>query len=196
MKLFPDGMNMRVSRLFTAAMLLLATAAPTLPAQQAPTSQRTTVILVRHAEKEDATSNDPGLSAVGARRAAALVTALDGARVSRVLTTNYRRTRDTGAPIATKAGITAEVIAVGDRHTEAVAEAVRRGGSGVILVVGHSNTLPAIVAALGAPAPAAICDSEYDDMFILMIGAGAPTSVVRARYGEPSPRGGGCPTMR
>jgi hypothetical protein len=51
------------------------------------------------------------------------------------------------------------------------------------LVVGHSNTLPAIIEALGAPLPAPIGDDDYGDLFVVILEAGRTPLVVRTRYG-------------
>ena len=69
-------------------------------------------------------------------------------------------------------------------------------GDGLRLVVGHSNTIPAIVTALGAPQPPPICDSQYDDLYVVTMGATRPAHVIRARYGAPSPTDAGCAAMK
>ena len=56
----------------------------------------TTVLLVRHAEKE--TGRDPGLTAAGQARARALVEVAKGAGVSAIYHTQLERTRLTAAP--------------------------------------------------------------------------------------------------
>jgi hypothetical protein len=55
--------------------------------------------------------------------------------------------------------------------------------------------VPAIIAALGAPQPPPICDSSYDDLYIVTVPASGPARVIHARYGEPSPREAGCASM-
>lgn len=163
----------------------------------APRSGPTLVVLVRHAEKVDA-SADPALSAAGEARAVALAETLRDARVSAIVTTQFRRTRETAAPLAARLGIAPQVVdAGGADHAAAVADAVRRL-SGVVLVVGHSNTIPAIVGALGAPRPPDLCDGNYDTMFVVALspGASAP-SLVRARFGmADADAAAGCPPMR
>ena len=69
-------------------------------------------------------------------------------------------------------------------HARAVAAAVRAGGSSV-LVVGHSNTVPAIIAALGGPAMEELCDSEYSNLFTLALVPGQPARLVHGHYGAP-----------
>jgi len=146
-----------------------------------------TVILVRHAEKVDA-SADPALSEAGGLRALALSQILADAGVTGVLTTPLIRTRETGRPTAQAAGLTLTEISLDggvSAHAARVAEAVRAASSqDVILVVGHSNTVPAIAAALGDPSPEALGDCDYDRLLVLALGDGS-TRVVRGRYGEP-----------
>ena len=124
------------------------------------------VILVRHAERAGAPAGDPGLTPAGEQRAQALAQALAGMRVDTILTTKFRRTRDTAAPLAQALGIQPQVVdASGAAHVQAVADAVR-ARTGVVLVVGHSNTVPAILAALGGPKLADLCETSFHHAFL------------------------------
>ncbi len=164
----------------------------------AQASERTTsdplVLLVRHAEKVTEPADDPSLSAKGIKRAQALATALRDAGVTAVITTELRRTRDTAQPLAKALGLKPEVVPARGRqagtHAEAVAEAVRRHMNGVVLVVGHSNTIPLIIHALGGPLLPKIGEAMYANLFVLIPWAGE-MRLVRSRYGavdsEPSP---------
>lgn len=153
-------------------------------------AEPTTVILVRHAEREAVEGRDPPLSAAGRERALSLRDALADAGVTAILTTRFQRTRQTAAPLAEALGITPRVIETAadvDAHVAAVTEAVRALPPGSrALVVGHSNTLPPIIRALGGSAPAALADSVFDAIFVVSLSpAGART--IQARYGAPSP---------
>jgi phosphohistidine phosphatase SixA len=118
------------------------------------------------------------------------------AGVTAIVTTQFARTRETARPAAEALKVTPEVIrAVGSQHAQDVAHAALAHEGGVVLVVGHSNTVPAIIAALGAPQPPPICDSSYDDLYIVTVPASGPARVIHARYGEPSPREAGCASM-
>ena len=164
-------------------------------AQQPPT----TVILVRHAEKGDTPANDPGLTEAGAARARVLVAIARDAGVTAVITTQFVRTRETGRLTAEALGITPEIARAGGsaaQHARDVARMVQAHAGGVVLVVGHSNTMPAIVTALGAPQPPPICDSEYDDLYVVTLAPSAPPHVIRARYGAPSLAEAGCGAMK
>lgn len=149
----------------------------------------TTVILVRHAEKAAVPGADPPLSPEGEARALALRDALRDAGVTAVLVTHYRRTGDTALPFARARGVTPQTVPVGEdvkRHAREVAEAVERHAGETVLVVGHSNTLPPIIAALGGPRVPEIADDEYDNLYILQKPDDGPARLIRARFGAPS----------
>jgi broad specificity phosphatase PhoE len=164
-------------RLAVVIALLLVTAA-------GAAAQNATVVLVRHAEKADA-SADPVLSEAGKARALALADALADAGVGAIITTQFQRTRLTAAPLGERVGVTPAVVtaASGRDHAEDVAAKVRElAESGTVVVVGHSNTVPAIVKALGGPDVGAIDDSSYDNLFVVTI-TEAGTRVIRTRFG-------------
>lgn len=148
------------------------------------------VILVRHAERGTAPAGDPVLTEAGTQRAAALAAALAGARVASVITTNLQRTQLTARPLLDAIGQSPIVVrAAGAAHVDSVAAAVRRRPAGeVVLVVGHSNTIPPIVTALGGPALPDLCDNQYSTIFILEYpAAGGPPRFIKANYGAPDP---------
>jgi phosphohistidine phosphatase SixA len=140
----------------------------------------TTVILVRHAEKVD-DSRDPALNALGLQRAEALAAALADAGVDVVMTTQFQRTRDTAAPLAAQLGIAPTVIeSAGAGHAADVAARVREHPGCTVVVVGHSNTIPAIIAALGGP-ELTIEDDEYFHLFVLHLSDDG-VRLIRSRY--------------
>jgi broad specificity phosphatase PhoE len=152
------------------------------------------VILVRHAERAAEPAADPGLTPAGQQRAQALVQALAAAQVGAIITTQYKRTQDTAAPLAQALKLQPQVIAAergqGAAHVKAVAQAVR-AMSGTLLVVGHSNTVPAILAELGGPRLADFCETSFHHVLVLR--PGSPNSALQLSYGEPSvPAGAGC----
>lgn len=151
------------------------------------------VVLVRHAEKGTTGGNDPSLSEVGQTRAKALVSALNDAGVSAVITTQYKRTSETGDAVAMARNLKTEKIATTGTtaaHIESVVAAIRKHPGEVVLVVGHSNTIPAIVRALGGPKVPDLCDANHATMFVVYPGNdGAPARVVRTRYGASEPEG-------
>lgn len=180
----------------TLAFLAMLAAAPMAASAQSPT---TTVILVRHAEKADEPGADPVLSTAGEARARALAEALRGVKVSAVLTTPFKRTNLTAAPAATAAGLTPVVVPVSGglaAYGTAVADMIRNRYAGrTVLVVGHSNTIPAVIAAFGGPKVNDLCEHEYSTMYTLTLNGSAPPTVVASHYGAPDPADAGCRTM-
>lgn len=153
------------------------------------------VVLVRHAEKAEAPAGDVTLNDAGQARAEELAIALAEARVDTIITTQFRRTRDTAAPLARSLKLTPVVVQAGGEtaaHARAVARAVLEGGRSV-LVVGHSNTVPAIIGALGGPAMAELCEGEYANLFTLVLVPGQPARLIHGHYGaQDAPAAGDC----
>jgi phosphohistidine phosphatase SixA len=176
-----------------ALLILLVAALPLAAQERAPT----TVILVRHAEKAAAPADDPPLSKAGQARARALFEVVRDAGVTAIITTQFVRTRETARPSAVALKIAPEIVpaSAGVQHPADVAHAALAHAGGVVLVVGHSNTVPAIVAALGAPRPPPICDSSYDGIYVVTVPASGPARLVSARYGAPSPADANCASM-
>lgn len=150
------------------------------------------VLIVRHAEKAD-NSDDPPLSAAGRARALALAEALSDANVEHVIVTHRQRTRLTAEPLTASRGLSPEVVPFASdmrEHVRLVTEAVRRQGGKVVLVVGHSNTVPLIVHALGGPKMPDLCDSRYAALFAVVPGpVGELARVVVSSVGEPDAPG-------
>ena len=134
-----------------------------------------TVIIVRHAERADggaaASSGmtdkpvDPPLSAAGEARAAKLAAMLADAGVTAIYTTEYKRTQDTAKPLAAKLGLKSTTVA-GKDTPGLVARVRKENPKDVVLIVGHSNTIPEIIKALTGK-DVTMRDEEYDAMFVL-----------------------------
>jgi len=144
-----------------------------------------TVVLIRHAETVSDGSRDRGLSEAGRARAQALAAALEHARVSAVITSRYLRTRDTGAPTAALFGLETVAVALTREgglkgHIAAVVAAVKSAPDGVVLVVGHANTVPAVTEALGGPALPHLAEDDYSTLFTLLPGADGKVSLLRS----------------
>ena len=149
------------------------------------------VVVVRHAEKAETPKDDVALSERGRARAEALVSALGDAGVDTIITTERRRSIETAAPLAARLHLTPIVVRTADdtnAHAAAVAAAVRQGGS-VVLVVGHSNTVPQLIRAAGGPSLPDLEHDEFDDLFVLSVCSCWPrrAEVTHLQYGAASP---------
>lgn len=165
--------------------LLLATALSLLTAGSALAQ---TVVLVRHAEKADQ-SSDPVLSEAGEARAQTLATTLSDAHPSTIFVTPLQRTGLTAAPTAEFHSVTPEAVPLTggvDAHVAAVVARVRaQPADSTVLVVGHSNTIPLIARALGYADAADMPECEFDRLTTLhLMPEGAHGQV--ARYGAPT----------
>lgn len=151
------------------------------------------VVLVRHAEKAEAPPDDVALSEAGRARGRALAEALASAHVDAIVTSQFRRTRETAEPVATASRVAPTIVPTesdNGAHARAVADRVRQAGS-TVLVVGHSDTVPAIISALGGPDVGSICEAEYANLFLLVLAEGQPPRLVRSTYGKADPPGAG-----
>ena len=149
----------------------------------------TTMIFVRHAEKLSAPEDDPGLSLAGQRRAAELARQLVDADVvagvDAIYSTPFRRTRGTAQPVADALDLPINVYDPSDN--EAVLATILKNHKGkIILVVGHSNTVPELIANSGASKNVpAIHHDEFDNIYIISIPWFGKTKTIRLRFGDP-----------
>jgi len=149
----------------------------------------TTIIFVRHAEKVSGAESDPALSMAGQQRVAELTRQLVDADVvagvDAVYATAYKRTQETARPIADALDLPINTYDASD--TETVLETILKEHKGkIILVVGHSNTVPQLIANLGASKKVPpIHEDEYDNIYIISIPWFGKTKTIRLRFGEP-----------
>lgn len=183
----------RAALLITIGVLPATTVAARL---QPLAAQASVIILARHGEKAAEPADDPALSAAGEARAAALARALEGTRLDAVFATEFTRTQRTAAPSAAAHRLRVRILPVhGDSlaHARAVVAALRvRPAGDVVLVVEHSNTIPAIIAALGGPDLPELCRNEYATLFVLTREPGRRPSLIRSQFGTPDPADAGC----
>jgi phosphohistidine phosphatase SixA/ketosteroid isomerase-like protein len=142
---------------------------------------RTTVVLVRHAEKVDQ-STDAALSEAGHARAKDLARALADLPVTAVFASQFARTKDTVAPLCATKGLTAQAIDAKD--LDALAAAVRACAGGTVVVCGHSNTLPQLATALGVAEPLAFGEGEHDALHVVVVDPAEGAGLWTLRYGR------------
>ncbi len=125
---------------------------------------QSTIFIVRHAEKADATK-DSDLSEAGRARAEALARMLKDANITAIYTTEFKRTQQTAAPLAKALGITVTTLPA---ENSAALIAKVRTLNGNSLVVGHGNTIPDLIKALGISEPINIAENDYDNLFVVV----------------------------
>lgn len=172
---------LRPAALVTAVLTaFLATAF--LPA--AASAQSTVVVVVRHAETVGGMGGDPTLSEAGTARAQALAELLKNANVAAIYSTQYQRTRLTATPLADALHLTVNTVQAANpmqAHIDAIAAKVKEHAGKTVVVVGHSNTVPMIIKALGGPDVGMIPETDYDNLFTI-ISDSSGVRLVRSRY--------------
>ena len=157
-------------RLTSALALALALLSPT-PALAEPAA----IYVVRHGEKQ-AAGKDPELTAQGKARAQNVAAMLRKAGIEAVFSSQTTRTVQTAQPMAHVAGV--EVQTYDPSKPEAMVAKVKALKGGAVLVVGHSNTVPALVRMFGGAPGTDIADDEYDRVYQLHIGADGKITTV------------------
>ncbi len=193
----PTRAGVRAGRALLPAAGLLAALGLALPGTaraQAPTaadSAVATVILVRHAERDTSLRGpDHPLRAIGTLRARDLAHTLGASGISTIYVTPWLRNRQTALPLATAIG---ESLTVVNDVAETVERLRTRHFGETVLVVGHSDTVPPIVAALTGrpfPTPGRVA---YDAMWVVTLARDGRASLLTLRYGAPAEGTAGIP---
>jgi broad specificity phosphatase PhoE len=146
----------------------------------------TTVIVIRHAEKLLDGSADPPLAPAGEARAALLAQLFGDPKtpghIDSIYVSPTQRSRLTAAPLASRLGVTPRIEAQDD--PQALVRRVLRGNPGArVLIVGHSDTVPAMVAALsGRHDIPAMGAEEFGTMYIVTVPRLGPAMLLRLNY--------------
>jgi phosphohistidine phosphatase SixA len=149
------------------------------------TANSTTVVVIRHAEKETGSVADPALSAAGEARAALLANMFDvkgAGRLDAIYTSAALRNRLTAAPLATRLGI-APIVAPSDDPKGLAHRVLRENSGGRVMIIGHINTVPEIVAALSGRSDIPSMDEkEYGAMYIVTVPRIGDANLLRLNY--------------
>lgn len=182
-----------ISRLFAGA-LLVALAGPSCTCQPpVPEIEPVTIYLIRHAEKQtipddapEADKKDPPLSRVGQLRALGLADDLPIAELDGVYVTDFQRSRQTASAVLAVTGL--EPIVYPAKDSAGLAARLRERTGEQLLVVGHSNTVPLVLQALGVTDEVVVDEQQYGDMWVVTVPGEGPVTVEVRRYGEQPPR--------
>lgn len=167
---------MRMFKYFLCLALLALAIVPACSAQQA-------IILVRHAEKAAGAmaDRDVPLSKAGERRARLLADLLKDAGITAIYTSATVRTQATAQPLSIALGV--PINNLDQHHPQAAIQRLKKeNANDVVLVVGHSDTLPGLLEALGYRRKITILPSEYKDLFVVIPHAGKAPSVLRVSF--------------
>jgi broad specificity phosphatase PhoE len=140
----------------------------------------TTVYVLRHAEQVEDGSNDPPLSPAGQARAERLREVFGGGDaelgIDGIIVSPLRRSQDTARPLAEARGIPVVVVEATDPGA-AARRALHDFRGGRVLVIGHSNTVPAIVEALSGQAVPAMGEDDFSTVYVVARPRYSPASV-------------------
>jgi broad specificity phosphatase PhoE len=145
-------------------LLLTLLAALTAALASQPATAADTVYVVRHLQKAEGI--DPPLSAEGAANARLLAERLANSKITAIFATPTQRAMQTGEPLAKALGLHVTSYDPGD--PAALIKAVS-ALSGAVLIVGHSNTVPDIVARFGGT-PVPLGEQDYGTVFVVRPG--------------------------
>jgi len=152
-------------------------------------AQKTTIWIVRHAEKQTAdgamSNTDPDLTADGDRRAHDLAAVLKNQKIAAVYSTPYKRTTSTGGPVAAARQLKmASYIA---KDYKAFATEILQNYKGKeVLIVGHSNTIIPLAKAFKASVPfETFSDEDYDMLFKIVVDDDGMAKLNISNYGAP-----------
>ena len=124
------------------------------------------IFFVRHAEKSKNDPRDPDLNEDGQARAQQLKYHLAEAGITKIYSTEYKRTQQTVEPLAEALGLEVEIYAT---DLASITEDLKFSTSGNILVVGHSNTTPKLISKLlGEESYEKLDESVYNKLFVLI----------------------------
>jgi broad specificity phosphatase PhoE len=168
---------------FVVALVLLVPAAAS--AQQS-------ILIVRHTERQTGEGDD-GLSEAGRQRAERLAAVLKDAGITHIFVSDRRRTVETAQPLARLRNLSPARMAIpaqgrgkitaSELQVRATLLAISKlPRSAVVLVVGHSNTVPMFLTRLGYGAAVQIPEPEFDNLFVVTPRATRAPSVIRLRY--------------
>jgi phosphohistidine phosphatase SixA len=153
----------------------------------------TTVFLVRHAERADAPAEDPTLTEAGKQRSETLARMLAGSGIKAIYTSQFMRAKLTAEPLAKQLGLTATPLTIklnpsnprepSEQSIAEITDKIYAQAGGGVLVVGHSNTVPAVIKMLGGDVVPKIDEKKFDDLFVVTVYEKGKAKVAQLKYG-------------
>lgn len=165
----------------------------------------TVILVVRHAERNDGESCNPAtvkgrpnptlaLTPAGvSARAQALAHVGGEDSIAAIYASEYCRTQQTVQPLANQLGLTVNVVdqfgADGTTvNVDSLIEQIWANNRGqVILVAGHTSSVPVIIEELSGISIDAIDETDFDNLYVVVVPRWwGRTKVVRLKYGAPT----------
>jgi broad specificity phosphatase PhoE len=145
----------------------------------------TTILLIRHGERNapTPTNPDPHLSTAGKVRAKQLIHVVGETGITAIYRSHFVRAKETAQPLATHLGLSTTEM---DEPSQIKSDILSNHAGETVLVIGHSNTVPDLINQLGAGSVPVIADSQFDNLFVLKKWSTSEASVTRLKYGKRS----------
>lgn len=142
---------------------------------------QSTFFLVRHAEKKEGGS-DPRLSDIGIARAERLGQIFRKLELDAIYSSDYHRTKDTSEPTARQHKMETTIYDARDQ-TASFVHYQEFGLNKNVLVVGHSNTIPALLNYLTQTEKyPSMPHEQYDRLFIVSLTKVGEAEVIEMRF--------------
>ena len=143
-----------------------------------PEAAEVTVYVIRHGEKQmvegdAAMKEDPPLSPAGQMRAMGLAKDIPVSDLDAIYVTRTKRSYDTASAVIAVTGL--EPIYYPPRDVDGLVTRLRKRHGESVLVVGHSNTIPALLQGLGVQEPLEISEDQYGDLWVVTVAASGTT---------------------
>ena len=160
---------------------ILQTQLDELTREKATAKPLTTFILVRHAEKQKEGGRNPNLNKAGQARAMKLKEMLQSVEITHIFSTNYKRTQQTVLPLAKQLNLHIQTYEPMD--VDIFKNIQKKQAGSVVLIVGHSNTIPRLVNGLIEKEQYEDFEEmEYDNLFVLTLGGKGKAKVLNLKF--------------
>jgi broad specificity phosphatase PhoE len=169
--------------LYAVIVLLLAAAVAAGAVAYLQRQPATTILLVRHAERQDAppapgecpppglgiqNSTGTSITDAGRERAAELAHVAGEAGVAAIYVTEVCRSQTTVKPLADRANV--PVVQLNASDVQGLINHILANQRGrTVLVSSHTDRIPQIVSALGAAPVPTVADTDYDNLWIITV---------------------------
>lgn len=147
----------------------------------------TTVILIRHADKDiPQVEADPPLNEKGKTRARQLIHILTAAGIRAIYTSEAQRAKMTAQPFWQAHPILVPPLPIVrlSAATDLRDHILTHHEGGTVLIVGHADTVPALIRELGGPSLPVIDDCVFDNFFVLVRHSATEVFLTKLKYGE------------
>jgi 2,3-bisphosphoglycerate-dependent phosphoglycerate mutase len=143
----------------------------------------TTIILIRHGERNAPTpaNPDPHLNAAGKARAKKLIHVVGQSGIKAIYRSHFVRAKETAQPLAAHLGLSAIEI---DEALPIKNDILSNRAGQTVLVIGHSDTVPDLIKRLGAGNIPIIDDAEFDNLFVVNVFSPNRAALNRLKYGN------------